>query len=218
MSNVQLSGTLERLVARRTFPLHARTGVCRNLFGPVDHDELSVELRGKLGEIIERDQRRWNFNFKEDTPLPGHYAWEDVSTIGPAFYRDCLKIGRKQSGLSENEIVNPESTTVDYKDAKVSVCNELLSSNVRVFSANSSGINQENRYENVNSGSKGCPSTPSVCRKNTQSSDSSKLSSTQVTDFFHKRKRTYAGKETECTSPNLGVPVSAEQTLRKRIR
>lgn len=180
MSNVQLSGTLERLVARRTFPLHLRTGVCRNLFGPVDHDELSVELRAKLGEISERDQSRWNFNFKEDTPLPGHYAWEDVSlTIVPTFYRDSVQIGREITGFSENETIDLESTTVDYKNAKVSVCNELTK--LKAPSASASGINQENCTDNVNTGSRGCTSTPSVCRKNTSSSDSPRISATQVT-------------------------------------
>lgn len=212
MSNVQLSGTLERVVARRTFPLCTRTGVCRNLFGPVDHDELSVELRGKLGEITERDQSRWNFNFKEDTPLPGNYAWEDVSTSTvPIFYRDAVQIGRKRTGLVENETFDPESTN-DCEDVKVSMCNEVPSS-VVVFSPSNCGINQENRSDNINSGSRGCASSPSVCRKNISSADSSKIGSTQVTDFFLKRKRAFFVKDTEGTTP-----VPAEQTPRKRIR
>lgn len=180
MSNVQLSTTLERVVARRTFPLCTRTGVCRNLFGPVDHDELRVELRGKLEEISERDQSRWNFNFKEDTPLPGNYAWEDVSvTTVPIFFRD-VQIGRERTGLAENETLDPESTK-DYKDVKVSMCNEQLPSGVEVFSPVNCGINQENRSDNISYGSRGCTSSSSSCRKNTSSPDSSKIGSTQVT-------------------------------------
>ncbi|KAM9149157.1 cyclin-dependent kinase inhibitor 1C isoform 2-T2 [Pangshura tecta] len=99
MSNVHLSSAsaLERLAARRTFPLHARTGVCRNLFGPVDHEELSRELKSKLREISEDDQRRWDYNFQTDTPLdgPGRLQWEEVEGGSvPAFYRETLQVGR----------------------------------------------------------------------------------------------------------------------------
>nr|XP_006134999.3 cyclin-dependent kinase inhibitor 1C [Pelodiscus sinensis] len=99
MSNVHLSSAsaLERLAARRTFPLHARTGVCRNLFGPVDHEELSRELKSKLREISEDDQRRWDYNFQTDTPLdgPGRLQWEEMEGDSvPAFYRETLQVGR----------------------------------------------------------------------------------------------------------------------------
>lgn len=96
MSNVELSSSaLERLVARRTFPLHRRTGVCRSLFGPVDHEELSRDVKAKLREISERDRQRWNFNFEADTPLDGDYKWEEVpEEKSPAFYRDCVQSGR----------------------------------------------------------------------------------------------------------------------------
>uniref|UniRef100_A0ACB8G3C7 Uncharacterized protein n=1 Tax=Sphaerodactylus townsendi TaxID=933632 RepID=A0ACB8G3C7_9SAUR len=99
MSNVHLSSAsaLERLAARRTFPLHARTGVCRNLFGPVDHDELNRELQSKLREICEDDQRRWDYNFQTEAPLagPGRLQWEEVEGDSvPAFYRETLQVGR----------------------------------------------------------------------------------------------------------------------------
>ncbi|KAL2088931.1 hypothetical protein ACEWY4_015830 [Coilia grayii] len=220
MSNVQLSSTLERVVARRTFPLHTRTGVCRNLFGPVDHDEVRVELSAKLGEMSEREQTRWNFNFNEDTPLPGRYAWEDVCvTSVPNFYRDSVQNGRKWTRLSENETIDSESTTLDYKDAKVSSCTELDSKNLNVFSANASGINQENCTSNANSGTRGCASSSPACCKNIPTPDSSRISSTQITDFFLKRKRTFVAKEPESTSQNVAnITVAAEQTPRKRIR
>uniref|UniRef100_A0A8C5WPZ0 Cyclin-dependent kinase inhibitor 1C n=1 Tax=Laticauda laticaudata TaxID=8630 RepID=A0A8C5WPZ0_LATLA len=99
MSNVHLSSAsaLERLAARRTFPLHARTGVCRNLFGPVDHDELSRELKSKLREIREEGQRRWGYDFQAETPLAGsgRLQWEEVDGESvPAFYRETLQVGR----------------------------------------------------------------------------------------------------------------------------
>ncbi|CAL8260833.1 unnamed protein product [Merluccius merluccius] len=97
MSNVQLSpaaaavaaAAASAAAARRTFPLHARTGACRNLFGPVDHDELHRDLKRKLRDLADRDRQRWNFNFEADQPLLGNYAWaETPAEDAPAFYRD----------------------------------------------------------------------------------------------------------------------------------
>ncbi|XP_051545800.1 cyclin-dependent kinase inhibitor 1B [Myxocyprinus asiaticus] len=70
-------------------PLLKRTSTCRNLFGPVDHDELKRELTSKLREMSERDQLRWNFNFSDGQPLDGDFKWEESpSEDCPAFYRE----------------------------------------------------------------------------------------------------------------------------------
>lgn len=99
MSNVHLSGAaaLERLSARRALTGHGRSPVCRSLFGPVDHEELGRELRERLREMGEDDQRRWDYNFQTDTPLPGpgRLRWEEVEAGAvPAFYRETLQVGR----------------------------------------------------------------------------------------------------------------------------
>ncbi|XP_068050076.1 cyclin-dependent kinase inhibitor 1C [Anomalospiza imberbis] len=99
MSNVHLSGAaaLERLSARRALVGHGRSPVCRSLFGPVDHEELGRELRERLREMGEDDQRRWDYNFQTDTPLPGpgRLRWEEVEAGAvPAFYRETLQVGR----------------------------------------------------------------------------------------------------------------------------
>ncbi len=103
MANVDVSSNLERHVARRTFPLLARTKVCRNLFGPVDHEELHGEMKRKLQEISERDQSRWNFNFETNSPLPGDYEWEAISedTV-PFFYKDKVQSPRARAAASVN--------------------------------------------------------------------------------------------------------------------
>uniref|UniRef100_A0AAY4EN31 Cyclin-dependent kinase inhibitor domain-containing protein n=1 Tax=Denticeps clupeoides TaxID=299321 RepID=A0AAY4EN31_9TELE len=94
MSNARLSCALERLAARRTFPLHARTGACRSLFGPVDHDHVRLELAAQLDEISERDRGRWNFNFATHTPLSGRYEWDEVPAASvPPFFRDSAQDG-----------------------------------------------------------------------------------------------------------------------------
>ncbi|XP_051920048.1 cyclin-dependent kinase inhibitor 1Ca, partial [Hippocampus zosterae] len=48
----------------------------RCLFGPVDHEQLHQEMKLKFLEIYQEDLRRWNFNFKTETPLPGRFEWE----------------------------------------------------------------------------------------------------------------------------------------------
>ncbi|KAK2914072.1 hypothetical protein QQF64_030074 [Cirrhinus molitorella] len=113
MANVDVSSNLERHVARRTFPLLARTKVCRNLFGPVDHEELHCEMKRKLQEISERDQSRWNFNFETNKPLTGDYEWEAISedTL-PFFYTDKVQNKRARVAASV-DATGDASSTVD---------------------------------------------------------------------------------------------------------
>ncbi|KAG5196681.1 hypothetical protein MJG53_017058 [Ovis ammon polii x Ovis aries] len=88
---------MERLVARRTFPMIARTSACRSLFGPVDHEELGRELQMRLAELSAEDQRRWDYNFQLDMPLrgPGRLQWTEVDSDSvPAFYRETVQVGR----------------------------------------------------------------------------------------------------------------------------
>lgn len=217
MSNVQLSGTLERIVARRMLPLFERTGACRSLFGPVDHDEVRVELRSKLGEISERDQTRWNFDFKEDVPLPGRYAWEDVhTTIVPSFYLESVQIGRRGT-LPKNEPLDGEKVAMDHKDVRVSVLNENSGVGHNESSINTDGTNQENSSDHVNVASRGCAPTPSICRVNISTSDSSRIYSAQATDLFPRTKRGIVIKESDPPS-HIGVTIPLEQTPRKRLR
>lgn len=104
MSAVLLSSIArERLAPPKTVPQRGaeippplkRTGACRNLFGPVDHDELKRELSSKLREISERDQLRWSFNFREGQPLDGDLKWEETRA------EDCPRCYRETTVLSE---------------------------------------------------------------------------------------------------------------------
>ncbi|KAF6719261.1 Cyclin-dependent kinase inhibitor 1C [Oryzias melastigma] len=207
MSHVELSSSaLERLVARRTFPLHRRTGVCRNLFGPVDHEELSRDVKAKLREICERDRQRWNFNFEADTPLDGDYKWEEVpGEKSPAFYRDCAQSARTSARLrASSDCALPE--TPDVLE--------------RLAAPESSGVpcaaevNQENRAQKVNSG-KTSRQIPTAGRKRTASADGN----ARIPEFFVKRRRSVDKKNIETSACHLSkssIPV--EQTPRKRIR
>ncbi|XP_028307560.1 cyclin-dependent kinase inhibitor 1B-like [Gouania willdenowi] len=216
MSHVQLScSALERLVARRTFPLHRRTGVCRNLFGPVDHDELKRDMNDKMREISERDQQRWNFNFETNTPLDGDYKWEEVPVErSPTFYQDSVSDIRtrvpatpvKQRPSGDSAL--PEPRAVDVLE--------------RLMVPESSGtpcgpveVNQENRTYQLNSGSPSHRHIQCVRRRRTVSADSN----THITDFFVKRKRAAEKMLSDMSVCHLSkTQIPVEQTPRKRIR
>lgn len=171
MSNVQLScSALERLVARRTFPLHRRTSVCRNLFGPVDHDELNREMKAKMLEISERDQQRWNFNFEGNTPLVGDYEWEEVPVRKtPEFYHDSV----------QDERTRVPATPVKQKPSTESVSPETPRMDVleRLAVPESSStpcpveVNQENRTDKLNSGRASHRQVPCARRKRPANAD-----------------------------------------------
>ncbi|NXU47742.1 CDN1A inhibitor, partial [Turnix velox] len=50
--------------------------LCRNLFGPVDHQQLQEDLEEMLKQQLEEAQQRWNFDFLTETPLEGQFKWE----------------------------------------------------------------------------------------------------------------------------------------------
>ncbi|KAF7245398.1 Cyclin-dependent kinase inhibitor 1C [Varanus komodoensis] len=237
MSNVHLSSAsaLERLAARRTFPVHARTGVCRNLFGPVDHDELNRELKGKLQEICEDGQRRWDYNFQTETPLPGsgRLQWEEVEADSvPAFYRETLQVGRcrfpvlvirskpgsaeappemeprdssQETGLSSS---SPSPVSPQGKTA-------TLESSMSA-AAGEERLNQENRADPLNNYS-GITIKPVPCAAAALKRASS-TSVAHITDFFAKRKRIIDPRDHASALPASVTAVPSEQTPRKRLR
>ncbi|XP_040895334.1 cyclin-dependent kinase inhibitor 1C [Toxotes jaculatrix] len=214
MSNVQLSSSaLERLVARRTFPLYRRTSVCRNLFGPLDHDELSQDMKAKMREISERDQQRWNFNFETNTPLEGDYEWEEVAVDKtPVFYQDSVQNGRTR--VPETPVKKPVSDAALPETPRMDVLERLA-----VPESSSTPcqveVNQENRTDKLNSGKSSHRQVPCVRRKRTAATDNN----THITDFFVKRKKAADKKSNDMSACHLSKsPIPVEQTPRKRIR
>ncbi|KAI3371104.1 hypothetical protein L3Q82_023736 [Scortum barcoo] len=221
MSNVQLSSSaLERLVARRTFPLHRRTSVCRNLFGPVDHDELSREMKAKLREISERDQQRWNFNFDANTPLDGDYKWEEVPVDKtPAFYMDSVRTDRTRVPATPVKQA-PSADSLAHQDApRLDVLERLAlpesSSSGSSGAPSPAEVNQENRADKLNSGKPAHRQVPCVRRKRTPAADNN----THITDFFVKRRKAADRKTCDVSACHHSKsPIPVEQTPRKRIR
>ncbi|XP_068809326.1 cyclin-dependent kinase inhibitor 1 isoform X1 [Struthio camelus] len=74
---------------------HAR----RNLFGPVDHEQLQQDFQHMLHSSVEGAQQKWNFDFLRDVPAEGLLQWEELEGHQvPAFYHSCV-VGDSQRPL-----------------------------------------------------------------------------------------------------------------------
>lgn len=64
----------------------------RNLFGPVDHQQLQQDFQRLLCMSMEVANKRWNFDFQSDVPGDGsNVEWEELCCQDvPAFYRSCM--------------------------------------------------------------------------------------------------------------------------------
>ncbi|XP_075617078.1 cyclin-dependent kinase inhibitor 1 isoform X1 [Balearica regulorum gibbericeps] len=77
----------EKMERRPGKTTHAR----RNLFGPVDHEQLQRDFQHMLRNGIEGAQQKWNFDFLRDTPAEGLLQWEELEGHEvPAFYHSCV--------------------------------------------------------------------------------------------------------------------------------
>eukprot|EP00794_Sanderia_malayensis_P012730 gene12730-14035_t len=53
--------------------------ICKSLFGPVNHEEVSSQLDLELEKDLEEKSQEWCFNFTEGTPiLGGSLIWEEI--------------------------------------------------------------------------------------------------------------------------------------------
>lgn len=66
--------------------------VRRNLFGPVDHQQLQRDFDRLLTVGVEAANKRWNFDFRSEKPGQGsNVEWEEIRCQDlPAFYRNCM--------------------------------------------------------------------------------------------------------------------------------
>ncbi|XP_070815077.1 cyclin-dependent kinase inhibitor 1 isoform X1 [Chaetodon trifascialis] len=70
----------------------------RNLFGPVDREQLQVEYQAALQKDLEEASDRWGFDFISDKPLESSdFQWEGIpGTKVPLLYRSCM-LGLEQA-------------------------------------------------------------------------------------------------------------------------
>ncbi|KAM8867328.1 cyclin-dependent kinase inhibitor 1 isoform 1-T1 [Synchiropus picturatus] len=114
------------LTSRATGPVR------RNLFGPVDSQQLQVEYRAAIRQDIEEASQRWGYDFVSDKPLESsQFQWEGVpGTKVPEIYRPCMlgttravgaaghhKAGRA-AALREKENI-PENTDNHVSNLKI---------------------------------------------------------------------------------------------------
>ncbi|XP_008280931.1 cyclin-dependent kinase inhibitor 1-like isoform X2 [Stegastes partitus] len=70
----------------------------RNLFGPLDREQLQAEYKAALHKDLEEASQRWGFDFFSDKPLESSdFQWEGIPGSGvPLLYRPCM-LGRGQA-------------------------------------------------------------------------------------------------------------------------
>ncbi|KAI6072914.1 Cyclin-dependent kinase inhibitor 1 [Aix galericulata] len=83
--------------------------VCRNLFGPVDHDQLQNDFEDLLRQHLEEAQHRWNFNFETETPLEGHFKWERV-LLAEQPSQEILNLGKATSSECRSSLAHKVSS------------------------------------------------------------------------------------------------------------
>ncbi|KAM8975375.1 cyclin-dependent kinase inhibitor 1 [Pelodytes ibericus] len=92
-------------------PASGSSKVCRNIFGPVDHEELKKDYKKMMKSALVEATQRWNFDFTNETPLEGDYKWEKVDNLksdNPAGTNNqptCTTERETEDTCQENNIV-----------------------------------------------------------------------------------------------------------------
>lgn len=93
----------------------------RNLFGPVDREQLTVEYQAALRKDLEEASRRWGFDFISDKPLESSdFQWEGIpGTKVPLLYRSCMfGLGPAQDHGEVRAAVCPKAGRVGPSDSE----------------------------------------------------------------------------------------------------
>lgn len=92
------------------------TAVRRNLFGPVDHQQLQQDFHKLLCMNLEVAKQRWNFDFQSEHPTPGSVEWEEMCCQEvPAFYHSCVV----RTGKRKLEVPISAGGTLAYRGAEL---------------------------------------------------------------------------------------------------
>ncbi|XP_006267961.2 cyclin-dependent kinase inhibitor 1 [Alligator mississippiensis] len=94
--------------------------VRRNLFGPVDHEQLQKDFQQLLRSGVEGAKQKWNFDFLREIPAEGLLQWEELQGHEvPAFYHSCV-VGEARKPLQLlNRPMGKEAR--DHQFAKVTM-------------------------------------------------------------------------------------------------
>ena len=89
---------------------------CRSLFGPVDHEEVKKTLAREMDVLDSRMKMKYNFDFKNETPLAGKFHWERVTPVDtrvPVAYKVMLSSLEPKEEESSDEEDVPSVPVVD---------------------------------------------------------------------------------------------------------
>ncbi|XP_060925455.1 cyclin-dependent kinase inhibitor 1 isoform X2 [Limanda limanda] len=139
----------------------------RNLFGPVDREQLQMDYQAALRTGLEEASRRWGFDFMSNQPLESSgFQWEGIpGTEMPLFYRSCrLGLGQTEGQRSaEGKVATKRARMEPQQDEKENIPG----------SPNTCELNLEN-FEN----------TPEIGE-----SAGLKRKQTNLTDFYQAKRR-----------------------------
>ncbi|XP_061640231.1 cyclin-dependent kinase inhibitor 1 isoform X1 [Phyllopteryx taeniolatus] len=81
----------------------------RNLFGPIDREQLRADYQAALRKDLEEASRRWGFDFMSDRPLAnGDFQWEGVPGAEvPLVYRSRM-LGKAAGPRATEATVGPK--------------------------------------------------------------------------------------------------------------
>ncbi|KAM4703658.1 cyclin-dependent kinase inhibitor 1B-like [Rhinophrynus dorsalis] len=208
--NIALQEEMMPALPRGTLVGNGR-GVCRSLFGPIDHDELRSELKRQLKEIQANDCQRWNFDFETGTPLKGSFCWEPVDSKDiPSFYSDNRLCPGNTTQMPKQQ---PQSTLSSRQSVPAETREEAPAEIVRTHQspvcAKENADQIIRRCQGVKGPTRSSSNSTSLLRK--------RDSTPAITDFFPKRKRTLVGAKAEGVKGAHPL-CTLEQTPRKKIR
>ncbi|XP_040059274.1 cyclin-dependent kinase inhibitor 1 isoform X1 [Gasterosteus aculeatus] len=133
----------------------------RNLFGPLDREQLQVEHRAALRSDLEAACHRWGFDFLSDKPLENSdFQWEGVpATNVPLLYRSCMHGGQGVAGQGAG--------------------------------GQGAAVKPQDKKENAPCSPEGCSPSQQNLEETPRRRDNTglKRKQTNITDFYHAKRR-----------------------------
>ncbi|KAK2715827.1 cyclin-dependent kinase inhibitor 1B-like [Artemia franciscana] len=88
--------------------------VSRCLFGPTSHIDSVSFAKNEIKKQRIMDMKRWNFDFENETPLPGKLEWEKISVSEDIRKRPLVEI-------QQNEEPSPKELRLEAQNSQISV-------------------------------------------------------------------------------------------------
>lgn len=127
-----------------------RRGAKRCLFGRQDHEKVTEELEKQIEDeqkTASRDfSNKWNFELGTDTPLPGRYEWEKVTTSRSEPSASTSLLSLPNSAYSDTDA--EKQTSIDQnKEQKLSTASDKPETVSSIGASSSSSQEEEEEEE-----------------------------------------------------------------------